>query len=163
MTTINWAEVLSALLDKFPDQFGKYCEIKSSKISGEGVHAKNSLDEGLPAGINLGITHIYVGTEDVPEALLNQGFTPAKYGPSELRNNWLRSAFGHKLNAPGAPSDINAKSLHFDRNGNRIIDSIRIGKPEFGDVKVLFVLKTIRSELLAAYTIGYNPAVSTAA
>jgi hypothetical protein len=158
VTPINWTETLDRLQGKFPDQFAKYCEIKPSSIAGRGVHANGSLKEGIPSGIYLGITHIYTGMEEAPQVLVDRGFRAADYGPPALRNVWLRTNFGRMLNAPNKRDDINAKSVHFDKNGDRLNETKRIKKPEPGDIKVLFCLDKIRSEILAGYTIGYNPA-----
>ncbi|MFT5831795.1 MAG: hypothetical protein ACI9SY_000164 [Candidatus Paceibacteria bacterium] len=158
MTPINWIETIDMLQGKFPDQFAEYSEIKPSSISGSGVHANDSQKEGIPFGIYLGITHIYTGLEEAPQVLVDRGFRAADYGPPALQNVWLRTNFGRMLNAPNKPGDINAKSVHFDKNGDRLIETKRNKQPEPGDIKVLFCLVRIHSEILAGYTIGYNPA-----
>lgn len=163
MTETEWERLLKDQLKRFPDQFDQYCEIKKSNIAGEGVHGKVR----VPPGIHMGITHIYTGfqsAEEIPDVFGKYGFTPATYGPPKLWYPWLRSQFGHKLNAPQHLSQINIKSLHFDRNGDSLDSRVRMKKPRIGDIKVTFVLKTIPSpkELLGGYTIGYNPATAAA-
>lgn len=156
----SWPTILEKLSRQFPNQFDKYCLVQPSSIAGEGVHVKADAGFTIPSGTYLGITHIYTGAnseKEIPQELLDRGFTPADYGPEELRHQWLRTKFGHKLNAPSKHGDINGKSLHFDCNGRELRDLRVTQKHHVGDIKVFFALCSISDELLASYTIGYDP------
>jgi hypothetical protein len=158
--TLSWSTILEKLSQQFPNQFDNYCLVRPSSIAGEGVHVKADTGLTIPSGTYLGITHIYTGAnseKEIPQELLDRGFTPANYGPEELRHRWLRTEFGHKLNAPSKHSDINGKSLHFDWNGSELRDLRVTQEHRVGDIKVFFALRSISDELLASYTIGYDP------